>query len=241
VEGEEQIFHTRDDLNKQMTAMRARFKDYTTYAETPFRKSFLDEELKDAIKLKAERFETSYLENLGNGKFQFHNLPSEIQLSPVFGMLVEDFDRDGNLDVMTVGNSFSTEVNIGRYDAQGSLFLKGNGKGDFTAKHSFFSINGDNKSITKIHSKDNESVLLIGANSEKLKVYKQIQTENKVVKLLPSDIYGIISLANGKKYKQEFYWGQGYLSQQGRTIDLPNQAKQIVIFDGKLRRTLKLN
>ena len=224
-----------------MTAMRARFKDYTTYADTPFKKSFLDEELKDAIKLKAERFETSYLENLGNGKFQFHNIPSEIQFSPVFGMLVEDLDKDGNLDVMTVGNSFSTEVNIGRYDAQGSLFLKGNGKGDFTAKRTFFSINGDNKSITKIHSNDNQSVLLIGANSDQLKVYKQIQPKINTIRLLPSDVYGIVSLANGKKYKQEFYWGQGYLSQQGRTIDLPNQAKQIDIFDGKAKRTLKLN
>ena len=240
IDGEEQIFHTRDDLNKQMTAMRARFKDFTTYAETPFKKSFLKEELKDALILKAERFETSYLQNLGNGNFTFVSLPLEMQLSPVFGMLVEDIDGDGNLDILSVGNSFATEVNIGRYDAQGSLFLKGNGKGNFIAKRNTFAISGDNKSITQLYGKGNQPIILIGANSAKLKVYDEVASKNQLVKLLPTDTFAWITLRNGKKYKEEFYWGSTYLSQRSRTVNVPSQATKMEIISSKgLRRIIE--
>ena len=238
LDGQEQIFHTRDDLNKQMTAMRARFNDYTTYASTPFRKSFLEEELADALHLEAQRFETSYLQNEGNGKFQFKELPLAIQFAPVFGMLTEDVDLDGNLDLLTVGNSFATEVGLGRYDAQGSLFLKGDGKGKFTAQRSFFVLSGDNKSITKVHNRNNQTTLLVGTNSSPLKVYKQLQPTEEVIKLLPTETAAIITLNNGQRWKQECYYGQGYLSQQGRTLTVPKQMKSIELTDSKGKRRL---
>lgn len=32
-------------------------------------------------------------------------------------MLAEDFDGDGNLDILINGNDYGTEVSVGRYDA----------------------------------------------------------------------------------------------------------------------------
>jgi hypothetical protein len=55
-------------------------------------------------------------------------LPLQAQLAPVFGLVCADLDEDGNLDVLLTGNSFSTEVMAGRYDAGYGLCLLGDGK-----------------------------------------------------------------------------------------------------------------
>jgi len=38
-------------------------------------------------------------------------------LAPVYGILVQDFDSDGFLDIVLTGNDFGTEVGSGGYDA----------------------------------------------------------------------------------------------------------------------------
>jgi len=47
------------------------------------------------------------------------------------GMVVDDFDGDGNLDLLINGNDYGTSIGIGRYDAFNGLLLKGDGAGGF--------------------------------------------------------------------------------------------------------------
>ena len=68
---------------------------------------------------------------MGNGKFEMHALPPMAQLSPIYGMVADDFNHDGNLDVAMACNDFGTEVGNGRYDALNGLLLLGDGKGNF--------------------------------------------------------------------------------------------------------------
>jgi enediyne biosynthesis protein E4 len=169
--GVEYIAHARDDLNKQITPMRARFKDYTAYATTSFEKAFRPDELKDAFIVKCEKTESIYLENQGNAQFLMKNLPIEAQFSPICGMITDDFDGDGNLDVLAVGNSYATEVQTGRYDAQGSLLLRGDGKGNFVADRHALNAIGDNKAIAAIKKAGGVKLVLIATNSDYLKIY----------------------------------------------------------------------
>ena len=61
-------------------------------------------------------------------------LPKEARGFPTLnGMLADDFDGDGNLDVLINGNDFGTEVSIGRYDALNGLLLNGDGAGGFSS------------------------------------------------------------------------------------------------------------
>ena len=46
-------------------------------------------------------------------------------------MAVDDFDGDGNADIVLNTNDYGTDVTVGRYDALNGLMLKGDGKGDF--------------------------------------------------------------------------------------------------------------
>jgi hypothetical protein len=115
----------------QMPFMRKRFTLYEDYALAKAEDLFTEEELKMAYTVRAEHLQTSYLQNLGGGRFRLTALPLPAQFAPVFGMLANDYDGDGNLDVLLTGNSYATEVQTGRYDALPGLFLKGDGKGNF--------------------------------------------------------------------------------------------------------------
>jgi hypothetical protein len=108
INGVEHIVAARDDMNRQMTSMRGRFRTYQAYADADFRNAFRHDEISAASVLKSERFESSYIENKGGGKFEMKALPLRAQFSPVYGMLAGDFNNDGHTDVLCVGNSFST-------------------------------------------------------------------------------------------------------------------------------------
>ncbi len=121
-------YNTRDEMGKQIIQVRQRFQEYGKFSDVGITDIFKPEELKDALVLKANWLKSSYIENLGNGKFKMHELPVEAQFAPIFGMVSEDVDRDGNLDVILCGNDFGSDVSIGRYDALNGLILKGNGR-----------------------------------------------------------------------------------------------------------------
>ena len=59
IQGEKELAHSWDDMVKQMTPIRARFRTYQPYAETSFEKSFLPSELGSAYIVCSETFETS--------------------------------------------------------------------------------------------------------------------------------------------------------------------------------------
>jgi hypothetical protein len=82
------------------------------------------------------------------GSFTGKVLPVQAQLSPMYGIAAEDFDKDGNIDILMGGNFYQSKPEAGIYDASYGILLKGNGKGNFTAlppQQSGISIKGCNK------------------------------------------------------------------------------------------------
>jgi hypothetical protein len=235
--GIEYLVHSRDDINKQITPMRARFRDYATYADATFKQAFTPDEIKDAYTVRCETFSSAYVENFGNGKFTVRNLPLEAQFAPIYGMLTKDFNGDGNLDVLCVGNSYSTEVQTGRYDAQGSFLLMGNGKDGFTVNRNAINAIGDNKSVVEILNATGLSTFLIGTNSDSLHAWRLNKPLQKAIPVSDDDAYAIITLNNGVKRRQEFYFGNSYLSQSGRWMEIAPIYKNLVIYNtaGKKR------
>lgn len=232
IDGKEYMVHSRNDIIKQMTLMRGRFRSYDAYANVTMQEAMKKDELAKAFVVKAEKFESIYLENIGNGKFKMVNLPLEAQFSPIYGMMTGDFNNDGHLDVVAVGNSFVTETQTGRYDAQGSLLLKGDGRGNFVVARDVLNISGDNKSIAQLQMSDGSSSLVVGVNSDSLRMFK-INKASKQVSLRPGDAYALITGSDNKTTREEFYFGHSYISQSSRRFTAPADAKSVDVFSFK--------
>jgi hypothetical protein len=240
LDGKEYTVHARDDINKQITPMRARFRDYNSYANVTFQQAFRPDEISDAYVVRCETFASAYIENLGNGKFTLNSLPTEAQFAPVYGMVTKDFNGDGNLDVLCVGNSFATEVQTGRYDAQGSFLLIGDGKarlngevgqGNFTVNRKELNVIGDNKAVAELLNANDSSLFLISSNSDSLHVCRLNQSAQKIVSIYPDDTYAIITFRNGVKSRNEFYYGSTYLSQSTRRLTISSNIQSMVIYN----------
>ncbi|MFK8010163.1 MAG: VCBS repeat-containing protein, partial [Saprospiraceae bacterium] len=237
IEGENYIAHSRDMLIKQINSMRSRFKTYTEFGTTPFNKSFTKKELADAQVLKAETFATSYIENLGNGKFQIKAMPQATQVAPIFGMITEDFNNDGHMDVMMVGNSYATEIMVGQYDACKGIVMLGKGDGTFFElgkKRSGILIDKDAKALARIKLKDNQFAYLATRNRGSLKTYtlKKERENFQSIELQKDDIYALLG-KSAVKLKMEFHHGSTYLSQSTRTIEISSKYKLVTIYNSK--------
>ena len=215
--------------------MRQRFKKYSDYATVTFDESFLPSELEGAYVACSERFETSYIENTGNGNFIIKPLPIETQFAPVYGVVSYDFNEDGFLDILAVGNSYSTEVSTGYYDASVGLLLSGDGHGNFkpvTPQASGFYADHDTKGLVRLTGKGGSDLLLVGNNSHAMEAYEVIRTQ-KNISIQRNDVYALVKTKSGTTYKQEFYYGSTYLSQSSRQLSIPDDVVQVEIFDVK--------
>lgn len=166
--------HSRDDVMKQLTLLKDKYQTYGQFAKADFKSLLNIDELGD-VSLKATIFESSYLENLGDGKFRLTSLPIECQLAPINAVFVKDFDADGNLDVLLAGNDFYAETHFGRYDGLHGVFMKGDGTGDFksiSSKESGFYVPNQASQVIEIKDIENNSLLLIGQNNEDSKLFE---------------------------------------------------------------------
>src|SRR6185437_916011 len=123
---------SRDDILKQMVGLRKKFPTYKSFANAPMDSLLTSDQRKGALQLHANYFSSVLLLNDGNGKFTMKPLPAQAQFSAVNGMAVDDYDGDGNLDLVINGNDYGTEPLLGRYDGLNGLFLKGDGNGNFS-------------------------------------------------------------------------------------------------------------
>lgn len=224
---------TRDDLVRQMTGVRTRFKTYEAFGRADFSKMLSSEELKNAVILEANTFASCYLHNKGNGSFELMPLPAEAQLSYINGMVADDFDSDGNIDIVLNGNDYGTEMSAGRYDAMHGLFLKGNGKGGFNAltiRESGVFLPGNGKSLVKLKARSGQYLLAAAQNRGPLKMLLH-KAASRQISARPDDRYAIIKLKNGKLRREELNYGASFLSQSSRFLTINNMVAEITIFN----------
>jgi hypothetical protein len=235
VQGQRYVGHSRDNLIDQINTIRGRFRTYTDYANATWEESFLPEELNEAFVVCSERFESSYIENLGKGKFKISALPLIAQISAVFGMVAGDYDDDGNLDVLIVGNSYAPEISSGRDDALIGLFLKGDGKGNFSTvdvSKSGFYADRDAKGLASLLLSDGRELLIIANNDSPMQSYVTRKAAT-YYHAAPGDAYVLITLKDGKQRKHEFYYGSTYLSNSSRAVKSAQDGRDIVVYDVK--------
>ena len=235
--------HFWDELNSQSPKFRNKYSYYKQYGKVTMDELFTKEELKDALILEANYFLTSYIENLGNGKFRMKSLNKLTQVAPVNGMVTDDFNGDGFLDVAMVGNDFGNEVFSGRYDAFNGAVLIGNGTGTFQQLNSFvsgFYVPGDAKALAKVSHKDHD-LYIATQNRDSLKVFSNKSINHIIFKPELLDAFAEVTRRDGKRERIEFYYGSGYLSQSSRMLKVPLGTVEVVVTDYKnIKRRITL-
>lgn len=169
VDGYRYPVFSKDDMQSQISMLNSRFVKYSEYANKSIEDIFTEEELTNVHYFKATNFSSSYVENLGEGKFKLSPLPMDAQLSPIYSILPKDYDGDGNLDIVLGGNFTKSRVKFGHYDAINGLLLSGDGKGNFTTSkvtESGLMISGETRSINYIETKKNFNYLIFGRNND---------------------------------------------------------------------------
>jgi hypothetical protein len=167
--------HTRDDVVEQFPFLKKRFLTYKAYGTATFDKLFTPEEMKSFTRFTANYFLSSFVRNEGNGKFSLEPLPGTAQYSAINGMVADDFDGDGNIDVCMNTNDFGTEPANGRYDALNGLILKGDGKGGFTplsVLESGIYLPGNGRALVKLKSSDGGYLLAASENKGPVRLFR---------------------------------------------------------------------
>lgn len=229
--------HYWDDLYGQSTLFRRKFNRYKEYARSTEEAFFTAEELEGAMKIQGNYDRTSYLENLGNGQFEVHELPLLAQIAPVNGMVVYDVNSDGNLDILMVGNDYGNEVFSGRYDAFTGLVLLGDGIGGFEAVRSLesgFIVPGDGKSMAVLMGADGHARFISTQNRGKLLVHASTLAEKGISIIPPQNLHSLlVEIPGGKTQRIEIYNRSGFNSNSGRSIEIPKNTVSLKGIDYK--------
>ena len=160
--------------------------EYDIFASLEIDQVYGENNLENALHYKAKTFASSYIENSGNGRFKVSLLPYQAQFSNINDILVEDFNKDGHLDILTVGNIFVSEIETPRNDAGNGLLMFGDGVGKFsvsTGQESGFFANMDAKKMITISNQMQRKVLV--SNNDNILQCFTIMNNTKQKKTAP--------------------------------------------------------
>jgi len=156
----------KSDLVEQLPYLKKKYLKYSSYKEQTVEDIFGRRAVEMALKLQVFTTASAVFLNKGAG-FKKVDLPSEAQLSRIFGLTLEDFDQDGNVDIMAGGNFYWSKPEVGINDGSRGILLKGRGDGSFDAlpmARSGLQIEGEIREIQSLNVGSNKYLLVSRVN-----------------------------------------------------------------------------
>jgi hypothetical protein len=198
--GQETPLFGRDLICDQIPAFRNQFLTYADFGKATRADFFKAFPYQPQKVITIESFSSLFIENLGNFEFRSVPLPPQAQLFPIKGMLAQDLNQDALLDILLVGNEYSTHPNFGRQDAGNGLALMGAGNGNFIAQpNSGFFVPTDTRALAKIMV-NNKPYFLVSANDDSLYTFvlKNEQPVSYLFQFLPGEAYAHVYYKTSK-------------------------------------------
>jgi hypothetical protein len=163
-----------DDLEGQISGLDKKYPAYSDFggktALDIFGKNILDQSLvKNSV-----LFESCLFINNGDGTFKIKKLPVMAQFSPVRDIMINDLNKDGNIDLILAGNNYAVRPSYGRYDASYGwclLYDNANGYKTLMPVESGLKIKGDSRRIIPIEIAGKQ-YLLAGVNNGDLQIFQ---------------------------------------------------------------------
>ncbi len=211
-----------------MPMVSEKFPTYHEFALAELSDIYGDDSLSQASKFTANNLASVLLINNGKAEFEIVELPRLAQISPGFGVALEDFDGDGNCDLIIAQNFLHPQPETGQMDGGMGLLLQGDGNGNFHPvgpKSSGFIIPEQGMGLAIMDLNDDLAPdFVVTTNDGSPKVYQNQfpkGTGRRItvrVDLGPGNPTGVgsqIRLKNSNRTSRtaEIHAGNGYLSQ----------------------------
>ena len=158
---------------QQMPFISEKMPSYLEFANATL-EDIYGEKIGTAYQREATQFKSIVLINKGDGLFDKVELPTMAQTMPILDAANYDFNNDGLLDLVVIGNIFNTEVETPRLDNPYGLILISNGKDNYDVigpEKSGLYIKGDAKSVEILEAGDS-SLIVVGCNNGPVEVFE---------------------------------------------------------------------
>jgi hypothetical protein len=167
--GKDYPYALRHNLTSQLRYLKKKYPNFHSFKDADIREIFDEAQLEAAEVLEANELRSVVLLNLGGGQFEKQVLPVTVQFSPVYAIEVADINQDQRPDLLTGGNLFKVQPEIGVYDASYGNCLINNGDGSFTDRsiELGFSVEGEIRDIQLINE-----LIYIFRNNDLIKTYQ---------------------------------------------------------------------
>ncbi|MBK8565749.1 MAG: VCBS repeat-containing protein [Saprospiraceae bacterium] len=170
IQGKSYPYLTRDELVQQLPKFKKRFTDFKRYAGVSTEELFSEGELKKANRLTVNYLETMLFLSDINGKYRLGQLPVQAQFAPVHCIAVVDADKDGQEDLLLLGNDRHLKLRLGMADANHGVLLRGDGKGQFRylpQAQSGLQVRADVRCVAQLGN-----VVFMGVNGQNMQAFR---------------------------------------------------------------------
>jgi hypothetical protein len=235
-----QSFHI---VSAALPFLKERFPKVQGYAEATLT-GIYDAALSSARTVELNWLESTVFLNRG-ATFEPRLLPVEAQFAPASSVCVADMDGDGDEDLFLAQNFFAVPAETSRYDAGLGIWLRNNGRAEFTpvpASESGVRVYGEQRSAAVTDfDRDGRVDLVVTQNGRETKLYRNLTARPAWrVKLSgpaenPAAIGAVIQLLVNRESgtgtnvgpAREVHGGAGYLSQDGLVQILGGEATHV--------------
>ena len=163
-------FATKPELTAQIPSLKKQILKYQDYGNKTYEMLFTPDQRSNALRYEANYLESAILWN-NNGNVELQALPLEAQLSPVFGIVVSDFDNDSKKDIWLGGNFYELKPQAGRHNASKGVLLKQYDNRVFKYvpnAETGITVTGEVRDATVINNE-----LLVARNNDKVLLFKK--------------------------------------------------------------------
>jgi enediyne biosynthesis protein E4 len=175
-DGKSHLFNSKSDIVTQLPYLKKKFLLFKDYADKTIADVVGKDLLDKSARLSIQTLSSSLLINQAihlqkDGKadlnFNLVSLPVMAQAAPIFTIIADDFDKDGNIDIFTAGNYWDVKPDIGRLDASAACLLLGDGRGKFNylpPPKSGLEIKGQSRDAVQLLINNKKSLVLARNN-----------------------------------------------------------------------------
>ena len=167
-------FLGKEEIEKAIPAViRKKYLDYKSMAGQTIENIF-DGDLSRLKKLSASSLSSMIVKN-DKGSLSVSPLPPSVQSAPVFSFITDDFNKDGNIDIISAGNFYGVLPYEGRYDANYGTVLLGMWPSTKTLSNleSGILLDGEIRDINKMRIAGGDSVYVFSRNANTILFYKK--------------------------------------------------------------------